>query len=184
MTDEERALVGRAHRIHTPAHGTPIHTPDPDDFTPVGDVLHMVPEADRIMYARLWQHTANMEMRWRDALKASETGRLREDVDDLAIAVTDIHGARGTNGKLGELRRRVDALTKRAWSILTIALGGLGAAAVKLVIVTRAFDATEARARHNEVQVQLLQAQVATLQTALIARRYRPTIEPGKDPSP
>lgn len=189
MTDDERALIGRSRRVQTPPHGVAIAEFD-DDFTPVGVVMARIEEAmslderDRMLVHLFWQHTANMELRGRRRLDETEAGKLRHDLDETRTAITDIRGQHGNNGKLGELRRRVDALTKWARSIIMVALGGLGAAAIKLVIVTRTFDAVEARARHNEQQIHILQTQVATLQAALIARRFRPLIEPGKESSP
>lgn len=178
-SDDDRALAGQ--RWRTPPHGVPVHVPEPDDFTPVGDVMPLAggDEALRIMLARIWQHTANMEMRLKSQLAESEAGRLHYEIDRLHTAITDIRGEHGTNGKLGEIRRRVDALTSWARSIVMLALGGIGAAAIKLVMVTRAFDAVAADASHARDEIRILQAQVMTLQTALIARRFRPAVEPG-----
>ena len=202
-SDDERALASRRDRSRTPAQGVPIHTPAPEDFTPVGDVMPLAhDEATRILLARVWQHTANMEMRMLAALGQTENGRLRADLDattaridehlvDVCEAIADIHGKSGTNGKLGELRRRVDAWTSKMWWLVTVLVGALGTAAVKLVLVTRAFDAVEAKSTYAEQQVKVLQAQVMTLQAAVISRSVLdgrvpgpslvPATEPGKD---
>lgn len=170
MSDDERANIGRARR--TPARGYPVHVEDEEGRTPITDVLALAQTPDeRELLIRIWRHIANVETRSRTHVDSTESGKLREDLDAVELAIVDIHGVKGSNGKLGELRRRVDALTKRAWSIVTLAIGGIGAAAIKLVIVTRAFDATEYRAQQNERQIQILQAQVTALQTLHLTRR-------------
>lgn len=213
MSDEERATIGREHRdrVQAPPQGVPIHASEPDDFTPVGDVMPLAhDEGARILLVRVWQHTANMEMRLLAALKQTDGGVLRAEVDSVSQrleqhlaevreAITDIHGASGTNGKLGELKRRVDGLeadtnrrvdglSSKAWKILTTMLGGIAVAVTKLVFVVRAFDAVEARALHSEQRVVLLEAQVLQIQQALLTRRYRtapdpsPPAEPARNP--
>lgn len=201
MSDVDRALHSRESR-RSPALGVPIVNAATiaqieelneietnlaaeadefdEQFTPVQDVLTLARTSqDQNLVFALWRHSANQELRFRRTRNRSAETKLRRDIDDNAKAITDIHGAAGTNGKLGELRRRVDGLSSKAWWLFTALVGALGAAAVKLVIVVRAFDSVEALATHNAQQIQLLQAQVMTLQTALITR-YRPAEEPGK----
>ena len=192
MSDADRALVGRD-RWRTPSHGVPIHTPDADDFTPVGEVMALV---DRIsdnetrhligaIIAKTWGHTRNQELRTHSAIERTEGAQIREALDEhsaadvehhakVVQALADIHGVSGQNGKLGELRRRVDALSSKAWWLFTAFIGGLGAAAIKLVIVVRAFDAVAATADHNTARLLEQQARILRLETAAITRRYRP----------
>lgn len=194
--DDERATIGadRRRRVHTPAAGVPIHAPEPDDFTPVGSVLPLAEdEGMRIMLAKIWQHTANSEMRLLAAISRTEGSTLRLELDELANAhnllverITDATGKSGDNGKLGELRRIVAEMKTRTWWLITFLLGALGTAAIKLVIVVRAFDAVEARSVANVDQIKILQAQVMTLQAAAISRgahRERPPgqVEAGRE---
>jgi hypothetical protein len=134
-------------RTHAPALGVPIFESDPhEDFTPVGDVLDQIgdPEAKRIV-TLLWRHTANIELRARQRLEASDAGALRRDLgilcDDLAElrndfgkADVDIRGESGSDGKLGELTREVRGWASRRWWLLTFVAGTivtvLGAAIV------------------------------------------------------
>lgn len=188
MSDDERALVGLDRR-RTPPRGTPVQPEDRDAFTPVTDLLDLIddPKLRRIV-RMMWEHTANVELRSEErAGKGVDVSALVEDLAALrteaATKFADIHGASGTNGKLGELRRRVDGLSSKAWWILTAFVGGIGAAAVKLVIVTSAFTEMRDRSLHHRDEIRLLQAQVQTLQSALIARDLTPAVEPEKAPS-
>lgn len=193
-SDDERALEGK--RWQTPARGVPIHVPDPEDFTPVGHVIDTLQqqialtERERQIVGLVlkvsWNHSANQELRAQARHDTLDGGKLREEVDRIDTAITDIRGEKGDNGKLGELRRRVDSLTSLARSIVMLAVGGIGAAAIKLVMVTRAFDAVEAKATHAQDSIAdlrnhnaTLQSQVLTIQTALLTRRHRPAVEPG-----
>jgi hypothetical protein len=190
--DRAAAELDRRRRAKALAHGVPVHTPVPDDFTPVSDVLPIAhDEAMRVLLARIWQHTANSEMRMLAAVNRTDAGQLRADFDDLEHAhnriverITDATGKSGDNGKLGELKRRVDAWTSKMWWGVTVLVGGLGAAAVKLVFVVRAFDAVEARSIASEQHIKLLQAQVMTLQAAALSRPRARHVEPGPTTEP
>ncbi len=148
-----------------------------DEFTPIREILELAGRdvVLRNIVAGLWKHSANQELRFRRQRNYSDEGRMREDVDANTASILDISGKNGSNGKLGEIKRRVDTLTSKAWLVLIAAIGSIGAAAVKLVIVTRAFSDVENRAARSADEIKLLQAQVLTLQAAQITRpRYRP----------
>ena len=188
-SDADRAIVGREHRRgDTPAGGVRVQSGeigddfDSEDYTPINDILALADsERERERTILYWRHIRNVEMRLRAVAGADVniTDHIAEDAEthrQITEALTDVHGKNGQNGKLGELKRRVDALSSKAWWLLTAFVGGLGAALVKVVIVTRAFDAVEAKANHAEQQIQILQAQVMALTTAALARpRYRST---------
>ena len=203
MSDADRALVGRERRVATPIHGVPIHVPHAEDFTPVTEVMALV---DRIpdnetreligsIIAKTWRHTGNQEFCHNAAIERTDGAAIRAVLDDHVAAdaethreitesLADIQGKSGQNGKIGELRRRVDGLSSKAWWVLSAFVGGIGAAAIKLVMVVRAFDAVDARSEHNAAQLEILQAQVVTLQAALLARHRFPPAEAPERSSP
>jgi hypothetical protein len=47
------------------------------------------------------------------------------DVGDLELAIVDIRGEAGTNGKLGALRERVDKAESRRWWAVTALAGAV-----------------------------------------------------------
>ncbi len=207
-SDDDRALKRERQRATTRPEGVPIEVSvlakqmeelgliesaiaseadDYDDeFTPVSEILPIAktPES-RAIVIQLWKHSADQELRFRRTRNRSSEQQLRNDLDSLIARVeghseriVDATGKSGDNGKLGELRRRVDAWTSKLWWCVTAAVGAIGTAAIKLVLVTRAFDAVESRSLHNAEQVKILQAQVMTLQAAAISRRAH-RAEPG-----
>jgi hypothetical protein len=180
-----------------PAAGVPVYAPVPEDFTPVTAILEI---ADRVqdaetrelvrdIAAQIWQHTANMRMRT-DAQyansDAAEVEALRVQVTELERRVVDISGKDGTNGKLGENRRRTDALSRAAWWLVCSIVGGIGAAAIKLVMVVRAFDAVEARSLHNAQQLLETTGRVLRLETEALRRshRFSPADAPDRKDTP
>jgi hypothetical protein len=211
-SDDERAQLSRKdrQRARTQPEGHPVEITqlarltkieteleeEADDFdeqfTPVREVLALArtPE-DRAMVIGLWSHSANQELRFRRTRNRSSEQTFRKDLDRLEAAhntlverITDATGKGGDNGKLGELKRRVDAWTSKMWWFVTVLVGALGTAATKLVFVTRAFDAVEARSIASADQIKILQAQVMTLQAAALSRRSHrgepgPTSEPA-----
>jgi hypothetical protein len=185
MSDDARALIGRQQR-RTPQGGVRVVVDPEEDrgqFTPVTDLLDRIHDPEvRWSIRMVWEHTANIEMRLAARIDASDAAQIADDVAKVSTAITDIHGAKGTNGKLGELRRRVDNLSSKAWWLFTAIVGGVGAALVKLVIVVRAFDAVEHKANASADQIKVLQAQVMTLQTALIARSPWPAVPAESSP--
>lgn len=198
QSDEDRALAElQRRRAQTPPGGVEVHAPE--DRTPVTEVLDLAdrmpdPEAREILRdvaAKIWNHTTNQELRHRAAIQRTEASAIRDALDEHTAADTehhgevmralaDIHGASGQNGKLGELRRRVDSLSKAAWLLVSVAVGGLGAAAIKLVMVVRAFDAVEARGEATAArQVELID-RVLRLETEALGRnrnRHSPDLE-------
>lgn len=193
MSGEDRdaaALARIRARIDTPHGGVPILAIDSDDFTPVGVAIEHLEKAidltdrERLLIELGWKHSANQEMRSRKRVELTEGGQLRAELDEVsrvvathAERITDATGKSGDNGKLGELKRRVDAWTSKTWWLVTALLGALGTAAIKLVLVTRAFDAVESRSVANAEQLKILQAQVMTLQAAAISRGARRSSE-------
>lgn len=154
-----------------------------DQFTPVAELLALAKTADdRNLVIGLWKHSARQELRHRRIRNRSSEHQMRKEIDELQARAIDTCGKDGTNGKLGELRRRVDALTSKAWWLFTAFVGGIGAASVKLVIVVRAFDAVEATTQQNAARLLEQQARILRLETAAITRRYRPAIEPERTP--
>lgn len=207
MSDEDRALeaMERRRRVQTPPHSVVIHEHDHDDFTPVGVAIERMEKAidltdrERELLRLAWEHSANQEMRARKRVELTEGGQLRADIEtvaehvaDVKEAIIDIHGASGQNGKLGELKRRVDGLTTRIWSAIGSAVASLGAAAVLIWNTSGDYHDVKAAARAANDQIKILQAQVMTLQAAAISRGSRragglgataeqPAAEPGKD---
>ena len=196
QSDEDRAAAElQRRRAATPVGGVVIHAPE--DRTPVTDVLPLAgeDESSRLMLVAVWRHIDNLEMRLLAKISATSGETHRQALDEheatdhahhatVTEALADIHGRSGTNGKLGELKRRVDALTRAAWLLVSVAVGGLGAAAIKLVMVVRTFDAVEARSMHSAAQLLEVQARVLRLETAAITRRYRGAIDAPERESP
>lgn len=193
MSGDDRALVGRERR--TPPSGVEIHAPE--DRTPVTDVLPLAGEDEsaRVVLVAVWRHIDNLEMRLlaRIAATSGETHRklidehVAEDAEthlEITEKLTDIHGKSGTNGKLGELKRRVDAMSKALWWGACTAVGGLGAAAVKLVMVVRTFDAVEARTEATSARQLELIDRVLRLETEALRRhRFSPADAPDRSNS-
>ena len=198
MSDDDRANIGREHRrAATPVGGVRVVQSgelsdfDNEDFTPITDILALVEtERERERTILLWRHIRNVEMRSRARAGTGVdiAAHIAEDAEvhrELAEKFADVHGVSGNNGKLGELRRRVDALSSKAWWLFTAFVGALGGALIKVVVVTRAFDSVEAKANHAEQQIQILHAQVLNLTTAALARpRYRPEPPAGSTAQP
>lgn len=162
MSDDDRALA-RVRTGNTPIAGVPVHAPEEDDFTPVASVFERIEESfvpterERMLLHLVWQHTANMELRSRARRDTDGTKALVDRVDGVETAIVDIRGERGNNGKLGALKARVDALMSRAWWLVTVLVGGVGAAAVKLIIVGRAYGELETEVQANKARIQLLE---------------------------
>lgn len=178
-SDDQRATIGRSYTPPAIEASGEIEVPDRDDDR----------ERERDRERRRYQveadeptprpHSiqATVDKLWEDTRE--DVHDLKDDREKVWKRLTAIAGEDGDNGKVGVLQTRVDGLTSKAWWVISTALGGLVAAAVKLIIVVRAFDAVEAKAEHNAQQITLLQAQalqlqaqVQTLQAALNAR-YR-----------
>lgn len=168
MSDDERALIGREHRT-TPVAGTPIPQEVPvgefaeQDFTPVGDVMARIEQSvvlsdrERMLMRMVWQHTANMEMRSRKRSDSQDTSILAQRIDDLETHKTDIVGADGATGQIGHLRKQLDSALGRAWWLVTVLVGGIGAAAVKLIIVGQAYGELKTKVENNARQIQLIE---------------------------
>jgi hypothetical protein len=200
MSDADRALVGLKRR--TPAGGVPVPSGEADAFTPVTDILDSIEDPNlRWAIRQVWEHTANMELRAKqragndgDVQKLQATiaqlertiAQLREDQErsernhvelreHVVRHVADVVGADGKNGKVGTLREKVTKLLDRAWWLATVAIGGLGAAAVKLVIVGRAYGELETKVHANEARLDLVESVVFARQS------FHPAVTPGKD---
>jgi hypothetical protein len=107
------------------AFGVPIVGDDNIDFTPVGQVLEKIDDPNTAQWVRdLWKHTANIEMRSIERARETSNAALAARIGDLELAIVDIRGEAGTNGKLGALRERVDKAESRRWWAVT-ALAGM-----------------------------------------------------------
>lgn len=173
-SDEQRANL--RHEWPAPAREMSGEIEVPEQRSPQFDEETTPrPTSIRVAVDKLWAET-------REDVK-----KLDKRVDQHALRLVAIAGEDGDNGKVGVLKGRVDGLTSKAWWFVTLAIGGLAGAAVKLIIVVRAFDAVEARSEHNTQKIELLQAQalqlqaqVQTLQAALIARHRNDVDQPDR----
>jgi hypothetical protein len=200
QSDEDRALAElQRRRVATPVGGVPVDEFEGDHRTP--------PPADiEELIHRLWPlrkmgdditevstKVTRLEVR-ADGLEKMAGGlsEIGEHVaadaavhTEIVAKLTDIHGRSGDNGKLGELRRRVDALSKAAWLVVSVAVGGIGAAAVKLIMVVRAFDAVEARGEATSARQLELIDRVLRLETEALRRhRHIPAEAPDRKDTP
>jgi hypothetical protein len=169
--DDERVAVGRDRRS-TPARGIQAER-DRDQVTPVTDLLDLIDGLDIIDGPRLkrivrliWEHTANVEMRAVQRIPdEQDITKLRADVAAIDADLRrefrelqfELMGRDGTNGKIGMLRGAVEKLLSRAWWFFTVAVGGIGAAAIKLIVVGRTYGELEMQCRANTARVQLLE---------------------------
>jgi hypothetical protein len=188
QSDEDRALAELARRRsgNTPVGGTPTvptneFNQGDEDFTPVGKVIDrieevmMLDERDRMLLRLFWQHTANMEMRSRKRSDSQDTSALAKRIDELENFRTDVTGADGTNGKIGNLRKQLDSALARAWWLVTVLVGGIGAAAIKLIIVGQAYGELKQSVDNNARQIQLIER--ATFLKSI------PGLTPEKEPN-
>lgn len=118
-----------------------------------------------------------IEGAWLDKLSA----RSYENERQIAVLKADVVGPNGDNGKIGTLKTRLDGLTSKAWAAIVALLSAFLGAMYKVVVVTRAFDAVEAKSEKNEAAIFVLQAQVLQLNTALL-QRHRRDDQPKDDP--
>lgn len=173
-SDEQRANM--RHEWPAPAREMSGEIEVPERRSPEYDEeITPRPTSIRVAVDKLWAET-------REDVK-----KLDKRVDEHALRLVAISGEEGDNGKVGVIKGRVDALYSKLWWILTVAIGGMVGAAVKLIIVVRAFDAVESRSEHNTQKIELLQsqalqlqAQVQTLQAALIARHRNDVDQPDR----
>lgn len=117
--------------------------------------------------------------------------RIESRLDTLEELRVDLTGSSGTNGKVGTLRKDVEdvratlrELRGRAWGLFMLFAGGLGAAAVKLILVGRAYGALEDQVEAQHAQLALQQTEIQALQALAFAARDRPAPAPGKDTDP
>lgn len=196
MSDEDRALaeLERRRRVITPAHGVPTDEFDEQPTPPPEDVNLLIRKLWPLRHADNWLTEVSGDIQ---ALKvrAEHLEKLAGGLTEIGVVrerVVDISGKSGDNGKLGELKRRVDGLTTRIWSAIGSAVASLGAAAVLIWNTSGDYHDVKAAARAANDQIKILQAQVMTLQAAAISRGSRraggvgataeqPATEPGKD---
>ncbi len=112
-----------------------------------------------------------------------EAGKLRE----LELAIVDLRGESGQNGKLGNLRAEVanvrtaqTTLGGRFWALAMLLLGSVVAAATTLVVIGRWVGALETQVEANRAAA----AQQALEIRALQFSRFTPAPPPGKDTPP
>ena len=104
-------------------------------------------------------------------------GREHAALRELAVRqFTDLTGVSGANGKVGTLQKAVDKMRDRMWWFTTFALGSIGAAAVKLVLVSRAYGSLETQVHANQARIELLE-RVVFVRSQLSP----PAVTPGKD---
>lgn len=141
MTDDDRALIGRDRRRASSEPAADAFDTDDDHFTPVGRIIERIeadlgdelsPRERRIALA-FGRHTANMELRARKRSDSQDTALLRREIDDLQLAIVDIRGESGSNGKLGALKERVDKAEARKWWGVTF-LAGLAVTVISAAI--------------------------------------------------
>jgi hypothetical protein len=111
-----------------------------------------------------------------------EQHKLRE----LELAVVDIRGESGSNGKLGNLRTELEAAKKlqatlvgRFWALAMLVLGGAVGAAIKLVLIGRWVGALETQVEANRSSLVQQASEIQALQS-LAFSRFTPA-SPGKD---
>ena len=125
MSDDDRAL---AHRRITPSSGVVVGEFE-QDFTPVQNIIDIIEERivlterERLIVTLFWRHTANIELRARSRSDSQDTTRLRKDIDALELAIVDIRGEHGNNGKVGALKARVDQAESRRWQVVMFLAG-------------------------------------------------------------
>lgn len=178
--DEERVTVGKARR--TSPHGVPIVTEDRHDrdFTPVTDLLDLIEDPQqRKLFRLIWEHTANMEMRFRQRIGTEHNfAELRADFanhqDECITFKVDLVGKDGTDGKIGTLRDQLHALTKRAWWLLSVAIGAVGVAAIKLFLAGAAYGDIQSKVTALEERVQLIES------ATFLRNRLAPAFVPEK----
>lgn len=196
QSDEDRALreLARRRSGNTPPAGTPVVNEQVaggdewagQDFTPVGSVFDRIADEmvlsdrERMILRLVWQHTANMEMRGRKRSDSQDTSLLAKRIDDLETRVVDMSGADGTNGKIGNLRKSVDGILSKGWWLITVLVGGIGAAAVKLIIVGRAYGELETKVENNTNRIQLIERATFLKSIPLLVD----PAPPGKDHTP
>lgn len=152
-----------------------------DSFTPIQDVIAIArTSSERELAIAFWKHSANQELRFRRSRNRSAEAAMRRDINACSRAIIDIRGEKGDNGKLGELKRRVDGHDKKSWGLITLLLGGVGAAAAKLVMVGQLYGELRADVTATQKQLSLLQAENQMLRAVLIV----PRPDNGKDPAP
>jgi hypothetical protein len=164
--DEQRAAVGRGRR--TPPQGVaipqdigeertaPAGLPLPaerDEFTPVGHILDTITDPQMKRVVRLiWEHSANIEMRSEQRVGSDA---LRTELDTVQASVKK--------------------LFDRAWWLFTMLVGALGAAAIKLVIIGRAYG-------DMETEIRALKDRTQLIESVDFLRNRLPAFMPEKDP--
>lgn len=159
MSDEARALDAMRRRREEASGSFEVE----DHFTPVSQVIERaadLTDRERMLLRYIWTHTANMEMRARARSDSQDSAQLRREIDALQEWRVDVVGQTGANGRLGALKGRVDVFMNRAWAVLLILLGGVAGAAVKLIIVGRAYGELETQVEANRARLQLLEGVV------------------------
>ncbi len=134
------------------------------------------------------RHMTNRDLRFQQALKQRSSEELATRLNQLELQMRDVRGESGSNGKLGNVTALVkiisddvSKITARAWAVFLILLGGVGAAAIKLVIVGKAYGDLETSVDSLNATVDRHQAEILLLRQS---RRFNLPASPEKEPAP
>ncbi|MGE3453695.1 MAG: hypothetical protein AB7O24_01150 [Kofleriaceae bacterium] len=145
------------------------------------------PELEQVMIAT-YRHVSNAFMALKTEAEDREPERLRQRIEILERAKVDIQGESGSNGRLGNLTKTVSAIAadvdkilSRAWWLFTLLVAGLGGAAVKLVVIGKAYGELETTVQNMKAQDERQSAEIVILHQQLQLRLNGPAEAPGKD---
>lgn len=165
MSDADRALLSRKHR-QAPPLGVPISQLDElDEAAPLDPAPNeeiTTPHDLELRFGQLSAKERYFAERMEEVRKAEAArNRKAQDTADKVLEaignVPPMARFQMLEGRLVDLEKDLAKFFGRlAWAF-RLAVGAAGAAAIKLVLVIRAFDAVEARSEFNAARVQLLE---------------------------
>jgi hypothetical protein len=145
-------------RLRTNPFGIPImpesvpqevateRTPFPVDVLQI--MMHDPAQGFKLLAERVWEHSANVELRANQNIQSSSAGQLQKQIEELKERLDLTIGIKGDNGKLGKVTARVKLLYAVIGAVGMAALGSLG------VALSAAHDAGE---RDGRTEARLLQ---------------------------
>lgn len=159
-----------------------MRTEDRSEFTPVTDILDSIEDPTlRRLFRLMWEHTANQELRNRKRVDDTDSSkvlvRLDAHEEECLRFKIDLVGANGDDGRIGEIRKAVEAADKRASWMFRFALGAIGGVALALVLGGRWIGTLETKVNEQQERTQLLES-------ATFLKRYMPGPIPEKDIKP